>query len=74
MSKRINMIPLKDKKIKLQEILERLEELKGSLVDMIDEYEAEDGDSDKIDTLTEALDGLEEAYDAVNDVVMDEQE
>ena len=36
-----------------------------------DEYE-EEGEVDKADTLTEALDALEDAYDAVNDVLLDD--
>ena len=31
-----------------------------------------EGAEEKADTLTEALDALEDAYDVINDVVMDE--
>ena len=40
-------------------------------VNILDEYE-EDGEADKADTLTEALDALEDAYDVVNDVLLDD--
>lgn len=72
MGKLIDIAPLADKELKLQSIAEYLEELKDALADIVDEYEIEDGDSEKMDTLTEALDALEDAFDAVNDVVMDE--
>ena len=35
-------------------------------------YEEENADSRKMDTLTEALDALEDAYEAVNDVLLEE--
>lgn len=72
MGKLVDIAPLADKELKLQSIAEYLEELKDALADIVDEYEIEDGDSEKMDTLTEALDALEDAFDAVNDVVMDE--
>ena len=39
--------------------------------EVLDQYE-EEGAEEKADTLTEALDALEDAYDVINDVVMDE--
>ena len=42
------------------------EQLKG-LITSIEEA----GEVDKADTLTEALDALEDAYDVVNDVLLD---
>ena len=47
-----------------------IQQVKDSLVNILDEYE-EEGEVDKADTLTEALDALEDAYDAVNDVLLD---
>jgi len=51
----------------LKRIIASLEEIKDTLVDVIDAYEAEDESSDKLDLLTEALDALEDANDALND-------
>ena len=71
MDKKINFEPAA-KKEKLQGIADDLEQLKDALADVLDEYEADNADSEKLDTLTEALDALEDAFDALNDVVMDE--
>ena len=72
MGKLVNIAPLADKELKLQDAADYLEELKDVLIEIIDEYESEDADSEKIDILTDALDALEDACDAINDVVMDE--
>ncbi len=72
MNKFVNFASLADKEIKLQEAADYLEELKDALADIIEEYEAEDAEKTKIDTLTEALDALEDAFDGINEVVMDE--
>lgn len=72
MGKQINIPPLADKEEKLQDIADYLEELRGALAEIIDEYENENAGNNKVDALTEALDALEDAFDAVNDVVMDE--
>ena len=48
-----------------------IQQVKDSLVNILDEYE-EDGEVDKADTLTEALDALEDACDVVNDVLLDD--
>lgn len=42
------------------------------MAEVIDAYEEDHADSRKMDTLTEALDALEDAYEAVNDVLLDE--
>ena len=55
------------KEARLKRIIASLEEIKDTLVDVIDAYEAEDESSDKLDLLTEALDALEDANDALND-------
>ena len=44
-------------------------EMYKTLVDLLEE---ENADIKKMDTLTEALDALEDAYDAVSDVMLDE--
>ena len=70
MSKLIRMSGATDKK-ELEEIAERLEELKDTLAGKIEEYEDGGMDSRKLDTLTEALDALEDALDAITDVTME---
>ena len=57
MGKIINILPMANREGNLQEIMEAFEE---------------EGAEEKADTLTEALDALEDAYDVINDVVMDE--
>ncbi len=42
------------------------------MAEVIEAYEEENADNRKMDTLTEALDALEDAYDAVSDVMLDE--
>lgn len=42
------------------------------MAEVIETYEEENADNKKMDTLTEALDALEDAYDAVSDVMLDE--
>lgn len=72
MGKLVDIAPLADKELKLQDIADYLEKLKDAMADIIEEYEEGDAGEEKLDTLTEALDALEDAFDAVNDVVMDE--
>ena len=62
MSKIVNITSKEDKDLKLQDIANTL----------IEAYEEENADSRKMDTLTEALDALEDAYEAVNDVLLEE--
>lgn len=68
MSKVINMDVLK-KEEKLQEIFEQLESLKDAFAEVIDVYEDEDADSQIVDTLIEAMDALEDAYDGIEEVI-----
>ena len=68
MSKIVNITSREDKDQKLQDIANSLEELKDVMAEVIDAYEEDHADSRKMDTLTEALD----AYEAVNDVLLDE--
>ena len=56
-----------DKKEKQEKITAYLEQLKDELADFISECE-EDGElEEKIDTLTEALDALEDAYEIISE-------
>lgn len=67
MSKVVDITASSSKESKLKSVITSMEEIKDTLVDVIDEYDAEDESSDKLDLLTEALDALEDAYDALND-------
>ena len=59
------------KEEQLKDLITSIQQVKDSLVNILDEYE-EAGEVDKADTLTEALDALEDAYDVVNDVLLDD--
>lgn len=72
MSKIVNITSKEDKDQKLQDIANSLEELKDVMAEVIEAYEEENADSRKMDTLTEVLDALEDAYEAVNDVLLEE--
>ena len=72
MNKIVNITSKEDKDLKLQDIANSLQELKGVMAEVIETYEEENADNKKMDTLTEALDALEDAYDAVSDVMLDE--
>ena len=72
MSKIVNITSKEDKDQKLQDIANSLEELKDVMAEVIEAYEEENADSRKMDTLQEALDALEDAYEAVNDVLLEE--
>lgn len=51
------------KEEKMQQIIEGLDTLKSNLVSLIEEYETEGTMEEKADSLTEALDALEDAYE-----------
>ena len=72
MSKIVNITSKEDKDQKLQDIANSLEELTDVMAEVIEAYEEENADSRKMDTLIEALDALEDAYEAVNDVLLEE--
>ena len=72
MSKIVNITSKEDKDQKLQDIANSLEELKDVMAEVIEAYCVTYADSRKMDTLTEALDALEDAYEAVNDVLLEE--
>lgn len=67
MSKIVNINSTSTKEEQLKDLITSIQQVKDSLVNILDEYE-EDGEVDKADTLTEALD----AYDVVNDVLLDD--
>lgn len=69
MSKIVKLISAIEREEKLNEIYENLEELKNQFTALIDEYEEEKSDSRKVDTLIEALDALEDAAEAIQDVL-----
>ena len=62
---------MSDKEARLEEISGYLEQLKTSLAELVEEYESENGEEEKVTVLTEALDALEDAYDAVEEVLLD---
>ena len=66
MSKIVNINSTSTKEEQLKDLITSIQQVK-----ILDEYE-EDGEVDKADTLTEALDALEDAYDVVNDVLLDD--
>ena len=71
MGKIINLSAVLEKEEKLQQVVDYMEELKDQFSDLIQEYEDDGVDARKVDTLTEALDALEDAYDMVCEVVED---
>ena len=70
-SKIVNINSTSTKEEQLKGLITSIQQVKDSLVNILDEYE-EAGEVDKADTLTEALDALEDAYDVVNDVLLDD--
>lgn len=71
MKKIIEFASVSDKEARLEEISGYLEQLKTSLAELVEEYESENGEEEKVTVLTEALDALEDAYDAVEEVLLD---
>ena len=57
----------------LKEISENLHMLKRTLVGVVAEYEENEAEEKKTALLTEALDALEDAYDAINEVLLDDR-
>ena len=60
------------KEEKLQDIYKNLSELKKALAGVINESE-EEAEETKLDALTEASDALEDAYDALGEILLDER-
>lgn len=73
MGKIINLSSVLEKEEKLQQVVEYMEELKDQFSDLIQEYEDDGVDVRKVDTLTEALDALEDAYEMVCEVAEEEE-
>ena len=71
MSKIVNINSTSTKEEQLKGLITSIQQVKDSLVNILDEYE-EAGEVDKADALTEALEALEDAYDVVNDVLLDD--
>lgn len=68
MGKIINLSAVLEKEEKLQQIVDYMEELKDQFSELIQEYEDDGADVRKVDTLIEALDALEDAYEMVCEV------
>lgn len=68
MGKIIDLSSVLEKEERLQQVADYMEELKDQFSELIQEYEDDGADVRKIDTLTEALDALEDAYDMVCEV------
>lgn len=71
MGKIINLSSVLEKEEKLEQIADYMEELKNEFAALIQEYDEDGEDQDKLDALTEALDALEDAYDIVCDVTVE---
>ncbi|WP_448783743.1 hypothetical protein [Blautia sp.] len=69
MSKIVKLTSAVEREEKLNEIYENMEELKNQFAALIDQYEEEESGSRKVDTLIEALDALEDAAEAMQDVL-----
>ena len=61
MGKIINLSSVLEKEEKLQQVVEYMEELKDQFSDLIQEYEDDGADAEKVDPLTESLDAVEDA-------------
>ena len=68
-----NLSAVLEKEEKLQQVVDYMEELKDQFSDLIQEYEDDGADVRKVDTLTEALDALEDAYEMVCEVAEEEE-
>ena len=73
MGKIIDLSSVLEKEEKLQKVADYMEELKNQFSELIQEFEDDGADARKVDTLTEALDALEDAYDMVCEVTEDEK-
>ena len=73
MGKIINLSAVLEKEEKLQQVVDYMEELKDQFSGLIQEYEDDGADVRKVDTLTEALDALEDAYEMVCEVAEEEE-
>ena len=73
MGKIINLSAVLEKEEKLQQVVGFRVELKARFSGLILEYEDDGADVRKVDTLTEALDALEDAYEMVCEVAEAEE-
>ena len=73
MGKIIDLSVVLEKEEKLQQVADYMEELKNQFSELIQEYEDDGVDARKVDTWTEALDALEDAYDMVCEVAENEK-
>ena len=69
MGKIIDLSAVMEKEEKLEQIADYMGELKDEFAALIQEFDEDGADQRKLDTLTEALDALEDAYDMVNEVL-----
>ena len=72
MSKIIELAPLAGKEEKREQISDELKQIKTELAELVEEYEEDQADARKADTLTEALDALADAYEMIEEVILDE--
>lgn len=73
MAKIVKIGSSENKDKRLLQLTNNLNTLKASLANMIEQYENEGAEEKKLDTMTEALDALEDAYDAPNDILLEER-
>ena len=73
MAKIVKIGSSENKDKRLLQLTNNLNTLKASLANMIEQYENEGAEEKKLDTMTEALDALEDAYDALNYILLEER-
>ena len=73
MAKIVKIGSSENKDKRLLQLTNNLNTLKASLANMIEQYENEGAEEKKLDTMTEALGALEDAYDALNDILLEER-
>ena len=69
MGKIIDLSAVMEKEEKLEQIADYMGDLQDEFAALIQEFDEDGADQRKLDTLTEALDALEDAYDMVNEVL-----
>ena len=73
MAKIVKIGSSENKDKRLLQLTNNLNTLKASLANMIEQYENEGAEEKKLDTMTEALDALEDAYAALYDILLEER-
>ena len=67
---KIEISPLADRNEQLGEIYDYLDQLKEALSDIVYDMDAEDeAEAETVDTLTDALEQIDDALDAIADVI-----